>query len=125
MKILKKVIYTAATVFALLGIGGVTAFAAGYIQWGGTADYNKTISNLEAIQDKGRALKDVIKDKNKAIADKERQVEEKENIIAEKEKEIENLKNSSSSNNSKLKQAEADMKAVKEKSQEVLNDLDD
>ena len=56
-KSIKRIITALVVLFALIGAGGVTAFAANYIQWGGTSAYQNILVTLEQIKTKGQGLK--------------------------------------------------------------------
>lgn len=136
-KSIKRIIATLVVLFALIGAGGVTAFAANYIQWNGTSAYENILITLEQIKTKGQGLKserDTYKGSNEQLAN---QIKDKENIIKDKDnlinaktqendalkKDNDKLKESSTNEANKLKQAEMGMEDVGQKSKDVLNSL--
>lgn len=136
-KSIKRIITAFVVLFALIGAGGVTAFASGYINWQGTQAYQNILVTLEQIKQRGQGLKterDTYKGSNEQlvnqIKDKENIIKDKDNLINAKtqendalKKENDKLKESSTNEANKLKQAEMDMKDVDSKSKDVLNSL--
>ena len=120
----KKGLITLGTVFALLGVGGTVAFASGYITWNGTQDFQQTIANLNLISERGRKLKESNESINRDLEQTRNQLLDKDNKIDSLEQNIEALEkkiNGGQTTQDQLKQAEKDMRDVKNKSQEVLN----
>lgn len=127
MKLIKRI---TVILMAMIIMATGVAFASGYITWNGSNNYNQTIINLDAINTRGQELKserDLANASNEQlqniIRDKENVIRDKDNQITAKQNEIEQLKNQQGSNNDQLKQAEIDMQSVKDKSQQVLDDL--
>ncbi|HJA90099.1 MAG TPA: hypothetical protein H9948_04835 [Candidatus Jeotgalibaca merdavium] len=127
MKLIKRI---TVILMAMIIMATGVAFASGYITWNGSNNYNQTIINLDAINTRGQELKserDLANASNEQlqniIRDKENVIRDKDNQIIAKQNEIDQLKNQQGSNNDQLKQAEIDMQSVKDKSQQVLDDL--
>ena len=129
-KTIKKLTITLVTVFALLGFGGTALATSGYIQWSGSEDFRQALENLNLINDRGQELKserDTYYRENEQLVN---QLKDKDNLINAKTQELdalrkenENLKKSSANDSKELKQAEKDVKTIKNKTDEVLNSL--
>lgn len=146
-KNIKQLIATVTVGLALVGAGGLTAFAAGYVTWGGTEDFESLMSNLQTIGGKATGLKDQnekqaneiaglkadnknkdnqLLEKDGQISDKDNQISDKNNQIKALEQDIEDLQervDGGMTTQDQLKQAEIDMKNAKEKSEEVLESI--
>lgn len=136
-KMIKTIKRITVTIMALMLLATGVAFGAGYITWGGTSNYNQAMNNMDAIKQRAQEMKsdidlanasneqlqNIIRDKENVIRDKENVIRDKDNQITDKQNEINQLKEQKGSNDSQLKQAEIDMKAVKDKSQEVLDGM--
>lgn len=113
--IIKRVAITLIVLLALLGAGTGIAFASGYIQWGGTDDYQETLTILDQIEQRSNELGT---ERGQMVS-----------YILHLEAEIEDLQarldNGSKTGQDQMKQAEEDMNHVKERSQEVLENLRD
>lgn len=129
-KSIKRIITTLVVLFALIGAGGVTAFASGYINWNGTSAYQNVLVTLEQIKQRGQGLKTERDDSKRSNEQLVNQIKDKDNVINAKtqendalKKENDKLKESATNEANKLKQAEMDMKDVDQKSKDVLNKL--
>lgn len=129
-KFIKKAIVTVVAGFALLGAGGSALAASGYIQWGGTQAKESTVITLQEIAKVAgqiKAEKETVARENEqlvnTVKDKENVIKDRDNQIAAKQKEIDALKNSSTVDLDKLKQAEQDMKEIDQQAKDVLNGL--
>lgn len=122
----KKGLIVLGTTFALLGVGGTVAFASGYITWKGSQDFQQTIANLNLISERGQKLKserDELGNSNERL---QNVIKDKDNKIDSLKQDIEALEkliNDGQTTQDQLKQAEEDMRAVKNKSEQVLNEL--
>ena len=97
-KHIKRLLLTATILLALIGVTGLTAYAAGYIQWGGTQDYGLTLQHLDVTQDGIVKLKEtrdgLIIERNQLQDDLRgagQSNEQLENIIRNKDNEIDSL----------------------------------
>lgn len=125
-KHLKRLAVTVTVLFALFGATTGIALASGYIQWGGTADFEQTLINLNLISERGRELKSNNENINRELEQATNRLKDKDNQINALEQEIEALEKRIEGNQTtqdQLKQAEKDMKGVREKSDEVLNEF--
>ena len=95
--------------------------ASGYIQWSGSSDFQQTLANLNLISERGRELKVNNENINRELEQTRNQLLDKDNQINALEQEIEALKKNDKSD--QLEQAEKDMRDVKNKSEQVLNEL--
>lgn len=147
-KNIKRLTVTAVTLLALIGAGGITAFAAGYIQWGGTQDYHLTLDHLDGLESGIGNLKtdkqDLIIERDNLITEYERVVAQGENTHRENEQlnnrvlDLQNQINSleqdiialerriadGQTTRGQLEQAEKDMSHVEERTKEVLEGLE-
>lgn len=101
-KLIKRTTIVAVVLLALIGTGGIVAFASGYITWGGTKDYNEAMANLELIGKEGQIVVNNLdearetilvleadnKAKQKDIDALEKTVKQKDELIIEKENTI-------------------------------------
>lgn len=124
-KHIKRILLTVGTLFALLGITGTVAYASGYITWRGTDDYHEVLDNLKLIKQSGDDLKHELDNANHSKEELKVIIEQKEQIILTLEKEIEDLKASSGTNDAELEQAVKDMKDLREKTDEMVGELDE
>ena len=112
-KHIKRLAVTLLTALALFGAGTGIAFASGYITWGGTEDYQETLNILDQIE---RRSNELGTERSQMIT-----------YIVHLEAEIEDLEaqldTGSHTSQDQMKQAEDDMNHVKERSQEVLENL--
>ena len=125
-KVFKKVVLSLVVLMALIGIGGTVALASGYITWGGSQDFQQTLINLNLISERGRELKANNENINRELEQTRNQLLDKDNQINALEQEIEALEKRVEGNKTtqdQLKQAEKDMRDVKNKSEEVLNEF--
>jgi len=126
MKKTKRIALTITILLALIGATGTVAFAANYIQWGGSQDFQQTLENLDLISDHGRELKSdneniarELEQTQNRLLDKDNEIDALEQEIEALEKRVEGNKNTKD----QLKQAEKDMRDVKKKSEEVLSEF--
>ena len=125
-KTIKRIALTLTVLFALIGATGTVAFAANYIQWGGSSDFEQTLVNLNLISERGRELtadneniaRELEQTQNRLL-DKDNQINALEQEIEALEKRVDDNKNTKD----QLKQAEKDMRDVKNKSEEVLSEF--
>lgn len=125
-KHLKRLAVTVTVLFALLGATGTVALASGYITWGGSQDFQQTLDNLNLISERGRELKSSNENINRELEQTRNQLLDKDNQIVSLEQKIEALEKRVDGNKTtqdQLKQAEKDMRDVKTKSEEVLNEF--
>ena len=125
-KTIKRITLTFTIVLALLGATGTVALASGYIQWGGSQDFQQTLINLNLISERGRELKASNENINRELEQTRNQLLDKDNQIDALEQEIEALEkriDGGKTSQDQLKQAEKDMRDVKNKSEEVLKDF--
>ena len=125
-KTIKRIGITLLAGFALLGAGTTVAFASGYIQWGGSQDFQQTLINLNLISERGRELKANNENTNRELEQTRNQLLDKDNQINALEQEIEALEKrveGGKTTQDQLKQAEKDMRDVKKKSEEVLSEF--
>lgn len=129
-KSIKRIITTLVVLFALIGAGGVTALASGYITWNGTQAYQNILVTLEQIKQRGQGLKTERDESKRSNEQLVNQIKDKDNLINAKtqendalKKENDKLKESATNEANKLKQAEMDMKDVDSKSKDALNSL--
>lgn len=137
-KSIKRVLAGAVAGFALIGAGSVTAYAAGYITWGGTEYYQSAVEDITGIGNKAHSLKaerdsaknevkgkdEEIKNKQKEIENKQKEVDEKNKEIERKQKELDELRNATGSNMDQLNQAEIDMKHIETLTSDLLDSLE-
>lgn len=57
-KHIKRLLVTATASLALVGAGGLTAYANGYIQWAGSSDFSSLMNNLNTIQSEYQSMKE-------------------------------------------------------------------
>lgn len=146
-KNIKRLAITVVILLALIGATGITAFAAGYINWGGTADYHLTLEHLDGLENGIGILQ---ADKQDLIAERDNLITEYEQVVAENESigrdneqlnnkvlDLENKINSleqdiialerriadGQTTRDQLDQAEKDMQHIEERSREVLEGL--
>lgn len=122
-KAIKRIVLTFTIVLALLGATGTVALASGYIQWGGSQDFQQTLINLDLISERGRELKSSNENINRELEQTRNQLLDKDNQIDALEQEIEALEKrieGGQTSQDQLRQAEKDMRDVKQKSEEVL-----
>ncbi len=125
-KTMKRVAVTGTVLLALFGAGTGIAFASGYITWGGTPDFEQTLINLNLISERGRELVTDNENINRELEQKHNELLDKDNQINALEQEIEALEKRVDGNKTiqdQLKQAEKDMRDVKNKSEEVLSEF--
>lgn len=146
-KNIKRLAITVVILLALIGAGGITAFAAGYIQWGGTADYELTLEHLDGLENGIGNLQtdkqDLIIERDNLVTEYEQLVSEHENTYRENEQlnnrvlDLQNQINSleqdilalerriadGQTTRDQLDQAEKDMQHIEERSREVLEGL--
>ena len=125
-KTIKRIGLTITILLALIGATGTVALASGYITWNGTQDFQQTLTNLNLISERGRELKSNNENINRELEQTRNQLLDKDNQINALEQEIEALEKRVEGNEAtqdQLKQAEKDMKNVREKSEEVLNEF--
>ena len=125
-KTIKRIALTFTIVLALLGATGTVALASGYITWGGSEDFQQTLINLDLISKRGRELKASNENINRELEQTRNQLLDKDNQIDALEQEIEALEKrveGGKTTQDQLKQAEKDMRDVKNKSEEMLKDF--
>ena len=125
-KTIKRIALTITILLALIGATGTVAFASGYIQWGGSSDFQQTLANLNLISERGRELTADNENINRELEQTRNQLLDKDNQINALEQEIEALEKRVDGNKTtqdQLKQAEKDMRDVKKKSEEVLSEF--
>ena len=120
-KAIKRIALTITILLALIGATGTVALASGYIQWSGSSDFQQTLANLNLISERGRELTADNENINRELEQTRNQLLDKDNQINALEQEIEALKKNDKSD--QLEQAEKDMRDVKNKSEQVLNEL--
>lgn len=111
-KNIKRFITSIVVVLALIGATGLTAFAAGYITWPGIDDYIESVDNLDEVKVIALGLKDDNKLKEKEIKELNKEIEELEKVIEK------------SPDSKQMKQAEEDMKDIKKRTEDLLDELD-
>src|SRR5699024_10584676 len=112
-KTIKRTVLAFTILFALIGATGTIAFAANYIQWGGSQDFQQTLANLNLISERGRELKANNENINRELEQMNNKLLDKDNQINALEQEIEALEKRVEGNKTtqdQLKQAEKDMK---------------
>ena len=125
-KTIKRIALTITILLALFGATTGIALASGYIQWGGSQDFQQTLINLNLISERGRELKANNENINRELEQTRNQLLDKDNQINALEQEIEALEKRVEGNKTtqdQLKQAEKDMRDVKKKSEEVLSEF--
>lgn len=125
-KQMKRLLVTVTILLALFGAGTGIAFASGYITWGGTEDFEQTLINLNLISERGREMKTDNEKVSRELEQASNRLKDKDNEIIALEQEIEALEKRIEGNmttQDQLKQAEKDMKNVRDKSDEVLNEF--
>ena len=125
-KTIKRIALTITILLALIGATWTIAFAANYITWNGSQDFQQTLVNLNLISERGRELTADNENINRELEQKHNQLLDKDNQINALEQEIENLEKRVDGNKTtqdQLKQAEKDMRDVKKKSEEVLSEF--
>ena len=125
-KTIKRTALTITILLALIGATGTVAFAANFITWNGTQDFQQTLVNLNLISDRGRELTADNENIARELEQTKNKVLDKENEIDALEQEIEALEKRVDGNKTtqyQLKQAEKDMRDVKQKSEEVLGEF--
>ncbi len=129
-KLLKATLITLIAAFALLGASVTALAASGYVNWNGSTAYQNILITLEQITTRGQELKTERDNSNRSNEQLVNQIKDKDNLINRKtqendalKKENDKLKESSTDESNKLKQAEIDMKDVDQKSKDVLNKL--
>lgn len=126
-KTIKRIALAITILLALIGATGTIAFAANYITWNGSADFEQTLINLNLISERGRELKSDNENINRELEQTHNQLLDNDNQINALEQEIEALEKRVEGNKTtqdQLKQAEKDMRDVKKKSEEVLSEFD-
>lgn len=129
-KLLKATLITLIAVFALLGASVTALVASGYVNWNGSTAYQNILITLEQITTRGQELKTERDNSNRSNEQLVNQIKDKDNAINAKtqenealKKENDKLKETSTNEANKLKQAETDMSDVDQKSKDVLNKL--
>ena len=125
-KTIKRIALTITILLALIGATGTVALASGYIQWSGSSDFQQTLANLNLISERGQELKADNENINRELEQTRNKLLDKDNQINALEQEIEALEKRVEGNEAtqdQLKQAEKDMKGVREKSEEVLSEF--
>ena len=125
-KTIKRVVVSMVVLLALFGAFTGVALAADYITWNGSNDFQQTLANLNLISDRGRELKANNENINRELEQTRNQLLDKDNQINALEQEIEALEKRVEGNEAtqdQLKQAEKDMRDVKKKSEEVLEEF--
>lgn len=129
-KLLKATLITLIAVFALLGASVTVLGATNYINWNGSTAYQNILITLEQITTRGQELKTERDNSNRSNEQLVNQIKDKDNTINAKtqenealKKENDKLKETSTNEANKLKQAEMDMSDVDQKSKDVLNKL--
>ena len=125
-KTIKRIALTITILLALIGATGTVALASGYITWNGTQDFQQTLANLNLISERGRELKANNENINRELEQTRNQLLDKDNRINALEQEIEALEkrlDGSKTTQDQLRQAEKDMKNVREKSEQVLSEF--
>ena len=125
-KTIKRIALTITILLALFGATTGIALAANYIQWGGTADFEQTLVNLNLISERGRELATDNENIARELEQTRNQLLDKDNQINALEQEIEALEKRVDGNKTsqdQLQQAEKDMRDVKKKSEEVLSEF--
>ena len=125
-KVIKRLALTITILFALIGATGTVALASGYIQWSGSSDFQQTLANLNLISERGRELTADNENINRELEQTRNQLLDKDNQINALEQEIEALEkhlDGSKTTQDQLRQAEKDMKNVREKSEQVLSEF--
>ena len=125
-KTIKRIALTITILLALIGATGTVALASGYIQWSGSSDFQQTLANLNLISERGRELKANNENINRELEQTRNQLLDKDNQINALEQEIEALEkrlDGSKTTQDQLRQAEKDMKNVREKSEQVLSEF--
>lgn len=129
-KLLKATLITLIAVFALLGASVTALAASGYVNWNGSTAYQSILITLEQITTRGQELKTERDNSNRSNEQLVNQIKDKDNLINAKaqenealKKENDKLKETSTNEANKLKQAEIDMSDVDQKSKDVLNKL--
>lgn len=140
-KITKRLLVTFTILFALFGAGVSVAWAAGYINWGGTQNYELAlvhmdntqagINDLKRVRDNLIVERDELQSKlnvtgqeneqlNNQIKDLENTIDSLEQDIVALEKRIEGGRTAKD----QLGQAEIDMAHIEERARELMNELD-
>jgi len=90
-KTIKRIALTITILLALFGATTGIALASGYIQWGGSQDFQQTLINLNLISERGRELKANNENINRELEQTRNQLLDKDNQINALEQEIEAL----------------------------------
>src|SRR5699024_7131824 len=125
-KTIKRIALTITILLALIGATGTVALATNFITWNGTQDFQQTLVNLNLISERGRELTADNENINREIEQTRNQLLDKDNQINTLEQEIEALEkrlDGSKTTQDQLRQAEKDMKNVREKSEQVLSEF--
>ena len=125
-KAIKRIALTITILLALIGATGTVALASGIITWGGSQDFQQTLANLNLISERGRELTADNENINRELEQTRNQLLDKDNQINALEQEIEALEkrvDGSKTTQDQLRQAEKDMKNVREKSEQVLSEF--
>ena len=125
-KTIKRIALTITILLALFGATTGIALASGYITWNGTQDYQETLINLNLISERGRELKSERDELGNSNEQLQNVIKDKDNKIDSLEQDIEALEkriNDGQTTQDQLKQAEKDMRDVKNKSEQVLNEF--
>src|SRR5699024_10147362 len=125
-KAIKRIALTITILLALIGATGTVAFAANYITWNGSQDFQQTLANLNLISERGRELKSNNDNINRELEQTRNQLLDKDNQINALEQEIEALEKrvgGKETTQDHFKQAEKDMRDVKNKSEQVLSEF--
>ena len=125
-KTIKRIALTITVLLALIGATGTVALASGYITWKGSEDFHQTLINLNLISERGRELTADNENIARELEQTRNQLLDKDNHINALEQEIEVLEKRVDGNRTtqdQLKQAEKDMRDVKQKSEEVLSEF--
>src|SRR5699024_5093108 len=125
-KTIKRIALTITVLFALIGATGTIAFAANYITWNGSQDFQQTLANLNLISERGRELKASNENINRELEQTRNQLLDKDNQINALEQEIEALEKRVEGNEAtqdQWKKAEKDRRDEKKTTEEVVSEF--
>src|SRR5699024_8593913 len=80
-KTIKRIALTITILLALIGATGTIAFAANYITWNGSQDFQQTLANLNLISERGRELTADNENINRELEQTRNQLLDKDNQI--------------------------------------------
>lgn len=92
-KLIKHTTIVTVVLLALIGTGGIVAFASGYITWDGREDYEGAVEDLEGLDARRLEIVTNLDEARELITGQNRLIDSQKETITEKEDKITELEN--------------------------------